>query len=139
MIKAERVVRQETAYIAVWVGIFSLALQAVFLLTGRWNLSVLLGNLWSGGIVILNFFVMGLSVQKAVSDDEKEAKKVMKLSQTLRTMFLFVWVVIGVVLPYFSTITTIIPLCFPRIAIALRPLWKGAEEEKEVVVNHENE
>lgn len=139
MIKAERVVRQETAYIAVWVGIFSLALQAVFLLTGRWNLSVLLGNLWSGGIVILNFFVMGLSVQKAVSNEEKEAKKVMKLSQTLRTMFLFVWVVIGVVLPYFSTITTIIPLFFPRIAIALRPLWKQTEAEKEVVVNHENE
>lgn len=139
MIKAERVVRQETAYIAVWVGIFSFVLQAVFLLTGRWNLSVLLGNLWSGGIVILNFFVMGLSVQKAVSNEEKEAKKVMKLSQTLRTMFLFVWVVIGVVLPYFSTITTIIPLFFPRIAIALRPLWKQTEVEKEVVVNHENE
>lgn len=139
MIKAERVVRQETAYIAVWVGIFSLALQAVFLLMGRWNLSVLLGNLWSGGIVILNFFVMGLSVQKAVSNDEKEAKKVMKLSQTLRTMFLFVWVVIAVVLPYFSTIATIIPLFFPRIAIALRPIWKHTEDEKEVVVNHENE
>jgi hypothetical protein len=48
-----------------------------------------------------------------------------------------VWVLIGAVLPCFSTIATIIPLFFPRIAIALRPLMKEKETTKEVSVQDE--
>ena len=124
MKKTDPTVIRETKYIALWVLIFSMFLQAIFLVIGKWNYSVLLGNLLSGAAAILNFFMMGRTIQNALEKDEKGAKDTVKLSQSLRMLFLFVIALIGVVLPFFSPWTTIIPLLFPRLAIAIRPLFR---------------
>ncbi len=139
MVKADKTVLRETMYIARWIGVFSLIMQVVFILMKRWDITILLGNLWGGTAMILNFFFMGLSIQKAVTQEESDARGTMKNSQALRMLFIFVWVVVGVVLPCFSTIATIIPLFFPRIAIALLPLRKDKEATKEVLVQDEDE
>ncbi len=124
MQKTDKTIIKETKYIAFCVVILSLIMHAVFLVLRAWSYKVLLANLLSGATVVANFYFMGLGVQKAVAEDEKEAKKTVKTSQTIRTFFIFVMVVIGVSVPCFSIIATIIPLFFPRIAIAFRPLWK---------------
>ena len=121
--KIDKSVKTETLYIAACVVIMSMLMQAIFLISGFWNLSVLWGNLLSAAVGILNFFVMGLSVQKAVDKDEKDAATTMKASQSLRFFFMLVAVIVGVVLDCFNTITVIVPLFFPRIAVALRPLF----------------
>jgi hypothetical protein len=105
-------------------------MQAVFLVLRLWSYKVLLSNLLIGATVIANFYFMGLGVQKAVTEDEKEAKKTIRTSQSIRTFFVFVMVVIGVTVPCFSIIATIIPLFFPRVAIALRPLWKERKSKE---------
>lgn len=130
--KLDATVRKETKYIAVWVLLFSAVMEAVFLIIGKWDYTVLLGNLLSGAAVVLNFLLMGITIQNAVEKDEKDAKSTMKASQSLRTLFLFVIVVIGVVAPCFNIWSTIIPLFFPRIAIALRPLWYKESQAEEV-------
>lgn len=132
MQKIDKVVLKETAYIAVWTAIFSAITQAVFLIIGKWNYTVLLGNLLSGSAVILNFLIMGITVQNAVNKEEKEAKQSMRLSNMLRTLFLFVVVVVGVLLKQcFSIWTVLIPLFFPRIAIAFRPLWDRKKKKED--------
>lgn len=131
MQKIDKVVLKETKYIAVWVLLFSAILQAVFLVIGQWDYTVLLGNLLSGTACVLNFFSMGITVQKAVEKEEKEAKQAMKSSNMLRTFFLFVVVVLGVLLDCFSTWATVIPMFFPRVAIAMRPLWDRKARKKE--------
>ena len=123
MQKIDKIVWKETKYIAVWILIFSAVMQAVFLVIGKWDYTVLLGNLLSGVAGILNFLLMGLTVQRAVEREEKEAKQMMKLSGLMRTFLLFVVTVAGVLLPCFSIWTVLIPLFFPRVAIALRPIW----------------
>lgn len=128
MAKIDETVKKETGYIALWVLIFSLLMQAVFLLLRRWDYTVLLGNLLSGALGICNFLLMGLAVQSAVNKEEKEAKETMRASQSLRTLLLFVVVAIGVLLDCFNTVAVIIPLFFPRIAIAIRPVAKGGEK-----------
>ena len=65
---------------------------------------------------------MGITVQKAVSKEEKEAKSLMRTSQTARLFMMFLFVVIGVTAPIFNTWSSIIPLVFPRIAMALKPI-----------------
>ncbi len=133
MIKADSVVIKETKYIAFFSIILSVIMQVIFLLLGKWDLKVLLGNILSTALMIGNFYFMGLAVQKAVATgDEKESKKIMKNSQNLRTFVIFVVVLLGAWLPYFSTLAVIIPLFFTRIAIAFRPLWKNEESTKEV-------
>lgn len=139
MIKADKTVVKETLWVSAWMLVFSVIMQAVFAFCGIWSYKVLLGNLLGVIVMILNFFFMGITVQQALVKDEADAKKLMKLSQSLRTLFIFVCVVAGVMLPCFSTIATIVPLFFPRIAIALRPLVKNKQAAKEVSVQNESQ
>ena len=118
MSKINDAVKRETVYIAIWVIILSAVMQAVFLIIGKWDYTVLLGNLLSGLLSVFNFFFMGLTVQKAVEKEEKDAKSTIRMSQSFRTLFMFVVVLLGVLLPCFNICASIIPLLFPRIAIA---------------------
>ena len=123
MKKIDAAVKKETLYILLWVLIFSALMQAVFLIIGKWDYRVLLGNLLSGSASVLNFFFMGLTVQKAVTKDEKGAKATMKLSQLYRFLFIIIITVIGILVPCFNNWTVVIPIFFPRIAILLNPLF----------------
>ncbi len=123
MKKIDPVVLKETKYIAIWVAVLSMLMQAIFLVLQKWNLSVLFGNLLSGFAVVLNFFLMALTVQNAVGKEEKEAKNLLKTSQSLRFLFLIVVIVLGVSLSVFHTVGVIIPVFFPRIAIAFRSFF----------------
>ena len=66
MKKIDETVLKETKYIAAWIFIFSVLMQAVFLVICEWNYTVLLGNILSAVFSVLNFFLMGLTVQKAL-------------------------------------------------------------------------
>lgn len=114
---------KETKYIALWVLILSVLMQSVFLVIGAWNYAVLLGNVLSGAAVILNFFLMGVSICKALEKEEKDAKNTMKLSQMYRFLFLIIVMVLGAVLACFDIWAVVIPMFFPRIAIFFRPYF----------------
>lgn len=120
--KIDKTVLKETKNIATFAVIFSILMQAVFLCIGKWDYTVLLGNLWGDIIAVGNFFVMGLFVQKAVMQDEKDARQTVKASQNLRFIAIFILVVIGILIPFLNSVSVVIPLIFPRIAIMLRPL-----------------
>ena len=122
MAKVDAIVKKETVYIALGTLILGALTQAVFLIIQKWNYTVLLGNILSWGLGVLNFFLMGLTVQNALQKEDKEAKKLMKTSQIYRQMLIMLVVVVGIVIPkVFSIWTVIIPLVFPRIVITLRP------------------
>ena len=123
MKKIDPTVIKETGYIAAMVFIFSLLLQSVFLIIGKWDYTVLTGNLLGFAAAVGNFFLMGLSVQSSLGKEEKDAKNLMKISQSLRLLLVFVIALIGYLVPVFNTIAVLIPLLFPRIAVALRPLF----------------
>ncbi|MGN0789349.1 MAG: ATP synthase subunit I [Christensenellales bacterium] len=130
--KLDKTIYKETAYIAIWTLIFSVLMNAVFLVVKKWDLTVLWGNLLSLAVGVLNFFLLGVTVQKALAYDEKKAKNALKLSQSLRLLMTFVIAVVGVVLKCFNPVAVLVPLLFPRIAIAMRPLFdkkisKGGE------------
>ena len=122
MKKIDKTVKKETLYIAVSVLIMSTLMQAVFLIVRRWDYTVLLGNLLSAAAAILNFLLMGITVQHATDKEEKQAKSIMRASQGLRMLMLFGIAVLGVLLDCFNTVSAIVPLFFPRIAIAFRQL-----------------
>lgn len=122
--KIDKTVIKETKYIASFVIIFSVLMQAVFLIISKWDYTVLLGNLWGIIIAVGNFFVMGLFVQKAVTQDAKDAKQTVRASQSLRMVAIFVLAAVGLIIfkqtP--TRVAIVLPLVFPRIAIMLRPI-----------------
>lgn len=121
--KVDQTVKRETKYISFVALLLSVVMEIVFVLFGRWDYTVLLGNLLGASVAVLNFFLMGLTVQGAVELEEKEAKERMKLSMTLRNLMLMAAAVLGLLLPCFNAVAAIIPLFFVRIAVALRPIF----------------
>ena len=140
MKKIDKVVLKETVYIALSVLVLSMLLQAIFLIIGKWDITVLFGNLLSAVAAVLNFFFMGLTVQSCISKDEKERKQTMKASNAIRMLGLFVVGLTGLLLPVFNTIAVIVPFFFPRIAINFRPLFSKVLDDKvQVNTNEANE
>jgi hypothetical protein len=123
MKKIDPTVKKETFYIFIWTVILSLLMQAVFLIIVKWDTTVLFGNLLGAVAAVLNFFIMGISVQAALGREEKDAKNVIKLSQSLRFIMLVAVGAIGYLVPFCNVIATVLPFLFPRIAIAFRPLF----------------
>ena len=131
MQRIDPVVRKETKYIAVGVLLLSTLMQAVFLIIGSWGVPVLLGNVLGALAAVGNFFAMALTVQRAVTEDEKQAKQTVKLSNALRMLIMFALLAAGVLLPVFDVWTTVIPVTFPRLIVAVRPLLDRARRKGE--------
>ena len=125
MKKISPVVLKETAYIAVFTLILSVLMQSVFLIIGKWTIEVLFGNILGAAAAILSFFLLGLTVQKAVMQDQKRAAATMKLSQTLRLLMLFAFAIVGYCVGVFNILTVVIPYIFPRIAVAFLPVFRN--------------
>lgn len=115
-------VKKETLYILGTSILLSVVMELIFWLAGHMDYTVPLGNLLGVGISVLNFFLMGLTIQKSIGLDEKAASDKLKLSQMLRMLMVIALTAVGVGLPCFHALAVVIPLFFPRIAIAFRPL-----------------
>ncbi len=154
--KVQPVVKAETQKMALGVGILTVLMIAVFLISRQFDLTVLLGALLGSGAAIGNFFFMALTVQKITddmpvlppreekeeNDGEEDAKreeplseeaiqggKRMRLSYTMRMLVMIGVAALGVWLPQFHPVSTLIPLLFPRIVLALRGLFANKQKE----------
>ena len=131
MNKIDKTVKKETIYIALWTLILSGIMEAVFIFIS-WDYKVLLGNILGATIAVLNFFLLGLTVQKAINiEDVKDRKNYMKISQSFRFIMLIITAVLGATVPCFNIWATIIPLLFPRIALLFRPISLRREKNNE--------
>lgn len=123
MARISPAVRKETLHIALWQAVAILPVQAVFFLLNRWHWTVLTGSVLGSVTAVFNFLLVGLMVQKAVTQDEKKARSTVKLSQSGRLLMQGAVLVIAAVLPQvFNIWATAIPLLIPRIAVTFRQL-----------------
>jgi len=81
---------------------------------------VILGAICGGAVAVLNFFLMGLTVQKvSATEDETAARARMKTSYTQRMLLQIVWLVAAIAAPCFFAVAGIIPLLFPSFGLKL--------------------
>ncbi len=139
MKKFDPAVRAQLLYVAAATLILSVLLQAVFLVIGYWDYTVLLGNLYGMAVAILNFFLLALTVMRAVEKEEKQAGQMLRASQAGRLFLQFVLALVGALVPVFHTVAVLIPFLFPRVAISLYPLvLRRAAKRKEGKEEDEN-
>lgn len=125
-------VKKETERVAVCTaaGVFLMwAGFAVFhfIFPGRVPLdyTVFLGGICGGVIAVLNFFLMGLTVQQvAASSDEEMGRMRMRASYSKRMLMQMLWVIIAAAAPCFHVIAGMLPLLFPGIGIKLTGIIK---------------
>lgn len=116
--KVQDATRRETLHIAAGVLVFSAVMNAVFALLDRWDATVLLGSALGSALAVLNFFLLGLSIQKlAAAGDEKRARASFQFSYSMRMLAMMAAAAVAVSLPYFHWAATVIPLLFPRLTI----------------------
>ena len=121
MMRLDPASRKETGYVALWVAIAILPVQAFFVLIKEWNYAVLSGSVMGSVTAVCNFALMCLMVQKAVTQSEKQAKSTIQLSQGLRLMAQGLVLVTAACLPMvFNIWATAIPLLVPRAAVTVR-------------------
>lgn len=123
--KIDRGILREVRFVALGTLFLSAVEALVFLALGKYDLSVLFGILLSGGAGVLNFFLLGLTVQKALSygsADDAQARSTLKLSKTVRMLGLLAVLAVGVLLDCFSTVAVLVTVFFPRVTIFIRQI-----------------
>lgn len=79
---------------------------------------VLLSSLLGTAAACLNFFFMGITVQKVTSaKTDEDAYKTMKISYRFRTAGQLFWIILAFVLPFLNGAAGILPLFLPGICI----------------------
>lgn len=126
-------VKKETKRIACGTALGVLGMWAVFTILHivmpqkvPFDYTIFLGGIGGGIIAVLNFFLMGLTVQKvAASSEEDAARMKMKASYSQRMLLQMLWVIIAIAAPCFQFVAGIVPLLFPGITIKLLGITKN--------------
>lgn len=112
-----------TGMILMWIGFA--VLHVIFPEKVPFDYTVFLGGIGGGIIAVLNFFLMGLTVQKvAASADEETARTQMKASYSRRMLLQMLWVVMAITAPCFQFAAGLLPLLFPSFGIKLMGITK---------------
>ena len=110
--KVQPAVKKETRRVAMITAVGLVLMWILF--------AGLLGGIGGGLIAVLNFFLMGLAVQKAASaTDEGTARMKLKASYSQRFLMMMLWVIAAIVAPCFHFVAGIAPLLFPGSGIKI--------------------
>lgn len=119
------VLKKEAGYIAAGTVVLSALVQIVWAVFFKYDLSVFLGGLWGGTFAVVNFVLMGLTVQKVAREsDQLAAKRRMQASYQMRMILIILATVLAIIVPGISWVMAVISLFFPRLTILVMPLFR---------------
>ncbi|MDE5994743.1 MAG: ATP synthase subunit I [Oscillospiraceae bacterium] len=118
-------IKREISFITAWIVIFSAVMQGVFLILHffgivKWDYTAVLGNLFGAVFSVLNFVLLGFTVEAVVNKEEKQAQASIRISRMLRNLMIGAVIIIGIYAPIFNIWTVALPFFFPKIGILLR-------------------
>ena len=139
--RVQETVKKETLHIAIcsvtltvlmWVAFF---LLHIFLPKKiSFDYRVILAGILGCVIAVMNFFLMGVTVQSVLNvENQEEAYQRMRLSYRKRTMLQLGWIILAIVAPCFQAVPGIIPLLFPGAFLRIRGIveWRKGKNQKQ--------
>ena len=116
--KPQQSIVKETKRIAVGTVIMLVVMLAVYAVLGKFTVGVLLGGLLGSAYAIFNFFMLGMTLQKAASmTDQQMAHMKVRSSYSSRMIGMLILAVVAFALPFVEGIPCLIALLFPRATI----------------------
>ena len=116
--KPQQSIVKETKRIAVGTVIMLVVMLAVYAVLGKFTVGVLLGGLLGSAYAIFNFFMLGMTLQKAASmTDQQMAHMKVRSSYSTRMIGMLILAVVAFALPCVEGIPCLIALLFPRATI----------------------
>ena len=120
--KLDPTIKKETGFIVAGETILVALMLAGFFVLRRFSLPVVFGALLGGLTAVGNFFLMGLTVQKAVDKPPEDRARLVRVSQSLRLLAVGAIAALAIAVFKFDIWATLIPLFFPRIIVTVRGL-----------------
>lgn len=116
--KPQQSIVKETKRIAVGTVIMLVVMLAVYAVLGKFTVGVLLGGLLGSAYAIFNFFMLGMTLQKAASmTDQQMTHMKVRSSYSTRMIGMLILAVVAFALPFVEGIPCLIALLFPRATI----------------------
>jgi len=116
--KPQQSIVKETKRIGVGTLIMLVVMLAVYAVLGKFTVGVLLGGLLGSAYAIFNFFMLGMTLQKAASmTDQQMAHMKVRSSYSTRMIGMRILAVVAFALPFVEGIPCLIALLFPRATI----------------------
>ena len=116
--KPQQSIVKETKRIAVGTVIMLVVMLAVYAVLGKFTVGVLLGGLLGSAYAIFNFFMLGMTLQKAAPmTDQQMAHMKVRSSYSTRMIGMLILAVVAFALPFVEGIPCLIALLFPRATI----------------------
>ena len=116
--KPQQGIVKETKRIAIGTVIMLIVMLVVYAVLGRFTIGALLGGLLGSAYAIFNFFMLGMTLQKAASmTDQQMAHMKVRSSYSTRMVGMLVLAVLAFALPFVEGIPCLIALLFPRATI----------------------
>lgn len=116
--KPQQSIVKETKRIGVGTVIMLVVMLAVYAVLGKFTVGVLLGGLLGSAYAIFNFFMLGMTLQKAASmTDQQMAHMKVRSSYNTRMIGMLILAVVAFALPFVEGIPCLIALLFPRATI----------------------
>lgn len=104
--------------------------NVVFLLLGKWDFTVLIGSLWGLLMTSLYFYLICVSVPRALNnEDPNVARKHIQATYIERMLVVILGVVIAFKVSFIHSWAAVIPLLFTRISISVLYYNNSGEEE----------
>ncbi len=131
MSKIAPAVKKETTHIALGTSIGVVIMLIVFAVLHRFNAGVLVSALIGGALAVINFFMLGITVQK-ISDGQSEerGRKWMQFSYNMRMLVMVVWLIIAITVPFLNWVAAAVPMLMPRLTIGVMQITGMYKKEK---------
>lgn len=127
-------VKKETGHIALGTAIGVVLILIGFFVFKQFNSGVLVSAIIGGMVAVLNFFILGLTVQKiANGESEERGRKWMQFSYNMRMLVMVIWLIVALAVPFFNWVAALLPLLMPRLTIAVMQvtgIYKKPESEQ---------
>lgn len=132
--EARKIVYRETLIIALGEGILVPLMFAVFALLGYFDKTVLLGGIIGALLAVTNFFLMAAGVSlasdKAVNQDVKGGKALVKSSYIFRMALIFLVLFACVKSGLCNALAAVIPLMLVRIIMTIAEFFRKDGEKQ---------
>ena len=129
-VRPQPTVVRETKRIAVGVCAMVVVMLAVYFAMGRLSPGVALGALLGGAYGVLNFFLLGMTMQQAMQEtDETMARARIRSSYSMRMMGAVVVAIIAFAVPFAEGLPCLIAMLFPRATILVLQLTGQIKDE----------
>ena len=130
--ESRKFVLRQTLLIAIGQAVGVGVMLGVFALLGRFDYTVALGGFIGAVVALLNFFFMAVSLSlaadRAVQQDVKGGKGLVKSSYAIRTIVMFVVLILCAKSGHCNVISLVVPLLLVQPTLLIAEFFRKKEE-----------